>query len=84
MVVLMSSPVEMLGKLTCERLAREENTECVIGGKHGGLKYNTGERESSLCLSLGVVYRLYKLIGKTLHNYLKLLFIITSIRYHRL
>ena len=55
MVVLMSSPVEMLEKLTCERLAREENTECVIGGKHGGLKYNTGERESSLSPSLSLV-----------------------------
>ena len=64
----MSSPVEMLEKLTCERLAREENTECVIGGKHGGLKYNTGERESSLSLSLSLVQRLYKLISKTQHN----------------
>ena len=67
-MIAMSSRVEMMGKLTCERHAREENTECVIGGKHGGLKYNTGERESSLslCLSLGLVHRLYyKLIGKT-------------------
>ena len=64
--------VEIMGKLTYGRPARGENTECVIGGKHGGLKYNTGERESSLslCLSLGLVYyRLYKLIGKTVwHN----------------
>ena len=74
-----------MGKLTYGRPAREENTECVIGGKHGGLKYNTGERESSLSLSIcGLVYRLYKLIGKTPHNYLKLLFIVTNIRYHRL
>ena len=68
----MSPCVEMMGKHTDDPQGREENTECVIGGKHGGLKYNTGERESSLslCLSLGLVYyRLYKLIGKTVwHN----------------
>ena len=62
----MSPCVEMMGKHTDDPQGRGENTECVIGGKHGGLKYNTGERESSLCLSLGLVHRLYyKLIGKT-------------------
>ena len=70
----------MLGKITCERLAREENTECVIGGKHGGLKYNTGERESSLSLSLSLVQRLYKLISK--RNTIRLTFL--YINYHPL